>query len=180
MIDERTEILINRRLDGALSDEEALELDKLLIRNPQARVMLEACQRQDALASSLLRTALPLQEPAGGSSDPLTVPAAVHARGGWMFGRRVGILVASLLMAGMIGGAPGRWSADTARDGIDSSARNASAAFNGGGAVFDQPHQEQHQTNRDVIAVYDRETNSYYLLEMNHTQSTARPLTVNY
>ena len=41
MIDERLERLINRKLDGELSEAESLELDKLLIRSPEGRAMLE-------------------------------------------------------------------------------------------------------------------------------------------
>ena len=45
MIDERTELLINRRLDGELGEDEALELNKRLIRSPEARRLLEEYSR---------------------------------------------------------------------------------------------------------------------------------------
>src|SRR5689334_19423082 len=54
MIDERTEQLINRRLDGELLPGEQLELDKCLIRCPEARAMLEDYQCFDVLARESL------------------------------------------------------------------------------------------------------------------------------
>lgn len=54
MIDERTELLINRKLDGQLSPADALELDRRLIRDPQARTLLEDYARDDGLAGEAI------------------------------------------------------------------------------------------------------------------------------
>lgn len=52
--EERIEVLINRRLDGTLTGDEHLELDRALIRSPEHRRMLEVSQRIDALCSDAL------------------------------------------------------------------------------------------------------------------------------
>lgn len=55
-LDERTETLITRRLDGELTGEdESLELDKQLIRSPAARQAFEDSRRIDELAGEMLR-----------------------------------------------------------------------------------------------------------------------------
>ena len=58
MLDERLERLISRKLDGELTEAESLELDKLLIRSPEGRAILEEQEQLDLLASESLRTAL--------------------------------------------------------------------------------------------------------------------------
>jgi len=57
MIDERTEQLVTRKLDGELTGAESHELNKLLIRSPQARALMEEYERADALAGEALRAA---------------------------------------------------------------------------------------------------------------------------
>ncbi|HUU82151.1 MAG TPA: hypothetical protein VM243_01485 [Phycisphaerae bacterium] len=57
-VDDRIERLIVRRLDGELSDEEALELDRELLRSPQARQLLEEYRRIDGAAVEALTAAI--------------------------------------------------------------------------------------------------------------------------
>ena len=52
--DDHLERLISRKLDGELSVDESLELDKHLIRDPSARQRLEECKRIDELAGAFL------------------------------------------------------------------------------------------------------------------------------
>lgn len=61
-IDERVERLINRRLDGALTEEEQLELNRELIRNPEANRLLEEYQQIDELACVAMMKALDREE----------------------------------------------------------------------------------------------------------------------
>ncbi len=61
-IDERIERLINRRLDGELTEEEQLELNRELIRNPQANRLLEEYQQIDDLACVAMMKALDREE----------------------------------------------------------------------------------------------------------------------
>jgi len=57
-INKDIERLIVRRLDDALTADEALQLDRELIRNPGARALFEDYQRVDALATAALTEVL--------------------------------------------------------------------------------------------------------------------------
>ncbi len=57
-VDERIERLIVRRLDGELTDDESLELDRELLRSPQARQLLGEYQEIDDAAVDALAAAL--------------------------------------------------------------------------------------------------------------------------
>jgi len=63
----RIENLISRSLDGVLSEEEQLELNRELIRNPEAQRLMDACRKVDALAAAVLDEAVPER---GLSYDP--------------------------------------------------------------------------------------------------------------
>lgn len=54
-LDESIERLINRKLDGELTEEEGLELDRALIRSPEHRRMFEASETIDAVCAELIR-----------------------------------------------------------------------------------------------------------------------------
>ena len=60
--DKDIEILISRHLDGELSEEEELDLNRRLIRHPEARRLLEGYQRIDSLAAAALKHAVPDRE----------------------------------------------------------------------------------------------------------------------
>jgi anti-sigma factor RsiW len=57
-VSERIEHLICRRLDGELTADERLELDRELLRCPDARQLLEDYERVDRLASHAIETAV--------------------------------------------------------------------------------------------------------------------------
>ncbi len=61
------ERLIVRRLDGALTEDEELRLNRELIRNPEARQLLEDYERVDALASAAMTEVL------GGEQEDIDV-----------------------------------------------------------------------------------------------------------
>ena len=54
--DERIELLITRKLDGTITDEERLELDRALIRSPEHRRLLERSELIDALCAEALHS----------------------------------------------------------------------------------------------------------------------------
>jgi hypothetical protein len=54
-VDERTELLISRSLDGELTAEESFELDVVLRANPAARRLLEEYERVDRLTVTSMR-----------------------------------------------------------------------------------------------------------------------------
>ena len=68
--DKAIETLIFRHLDGALTEDEELELSRELIRNPEARRVMEEYRHIDALAGAALDRAIPNREV---SFDPATL-----------------------------------------------------------------------------------------------------------
>jgi anti-sigma factor RsiW len=72
-VDPRLERLIVRGLDGALSDDERLALDRELLRNLDARALHDELSRVDALARDALHAALRVD---GGSVDPAVISTA--------------------------------------------------------------------------------------------------------
>ena len=97
-MDERIEKLIVRRLDGELGEEDELELNRELIRNPAARRLMEEYGKVDELAAVALRRAV------GDEHKPLDVEAlsrrtvprsVVSSRWGWRLG--TGAVAAALL-----------------------------------------------------------------------------------
>lgn len=72
-VDERTELLINRYLDGALSDADQAELHVILGRDAAARAMFDHYIHNDALATQALRRCIE-------STMPRSLP---RQRRGW-------------------------------------------------------------------------------------------------
>jgi hypothetical protein len=64
-LEERIERLIVRKLDGMLTEDEELELDRILIRSPEARRVYEDYRRIDDLASQSLASLFPESGKAG-------------------------------------------------------------------------------------------------------------------
>ncbi len=71
------EKLITRRLDGELDEDGQLEVNRALIRDPQARSLMEDCQRIDELAKQALRETLMTGEI---SFDPESLTTSVPKR----------------------------------------------------------------------------------------------------
>lgn len=180
-MDDRTEHLISRRIDGELQGDEALELDKHLIRSPDSRRLLEDYEADDRLAREVLRSAFS-SHPA--RTEESIAPVTSHH---WL--SRVGLgvraVAAAILLITMVG-VPTWWS------------RNASPVptIGSGPAIaalqpetvadlidaprVEGPREERRRLNRDVVAVWDEETQSYYILEMDHRAETVVPVAMNY
>ena len=96
--DKDIEKLIVRRLDGALSEGEELALDRALIRDPQARRLMEDYQRIDNLTSAALQDAL---GGAGSTFDTDALPdrfgSAAPRTGYWLRTLVPGAVAAALL-----------------------------------------------------------------------------------
>jgi hypothetical protein len=193
MVDERTEQLITRRLDGELADGESLELDKALIRAPEVREALEQSQRIDSLASETLMALL-------GGPDPDALKSAarvqVKARGDW---RRfvhyaVGAAAAVLLV---MAGAPWLLVSRNASTPfvVPARPRETATVVSAPPAIFvsDENPQEaaiarlipgarerRERINQDVIGVMDPETQSVYLLELQTARDTVRRVRAHY
>lgn len=57
-VSEHIERLITRKLDGEITVDEALELDRELIRSPQARALFDECRRLDQLAAACIKSSV--------------------------------------------------------------------------------------------------------------------------
>jgi hypothetical protein len=80
-LEERIERLIVRKLDGMLTEDEELELDRILIRSPEARRVYEEYRRIDDLAAQSLASLFPEGGKAGiGGVPPIPRPMEVPAR----------------------------------------------------------------------------------------------------
>ncbi len=181
MIDERTEQLINRRLDHELSEEEALELNKRLIRSPEARALLEEYERTDGLARETLRT-WSLQAGVSGAERAAAEISTPHSRLS-RIGVGVRAAAAALLLVTMAG-APSFWKAAPPQP----RGRQTDAVANlllpapapPASPVVEGPRHETHQLHRDVIGVWDEETQSIYLLEMDQLAERVVPLSQSF
>jgi len=185
MIDERTEQLTNRKLDGELTEVESLELNRMLIRSPEARTLLDEYERTDDLAASAMAAVL------AGRPEHAHHPAEIRTwtttgqRWRWRSRRGLGVAVAALI-AVMIGGLPnGRLGSDVSpRYPSDSIAPIEAGVmpFDWAGSVpvMEGPRQEKEQIQRNVIAVYDPRTQRVYLLEIDQIRSMSVPFQENY
>lgn len=181
MIDERTEQLINRKLDGELTDGESLELDKLLIRDPQARVMLEQLVRIDTQAGEVLRA---VTSASVAAASAVEVAAWAPRRQHWW--QSLGLVTAvaatitltvllsqrALLLEGQTPVSPQSVSAPQV---VSASGAPRESEWN-----IQGPRRETLDVDRDVIGVWDRQSGSLYLIEANSTRSLVEPVKVNY
>ena len=78
--DDHLERLINRKLDGELTQDESLELDKCLIRDPATRQSLEESERIDRLTAALLEEVCAVQDEVPGSDDESPAALRVSSR----------------------------------------------------------------------------------------------------
>ncbi len=187
--DDHLEHLINRKLDGELTPDESLELDKCLIRAPAARQSLEESERIDRLTEALLAEVCAVQ-------DEILVPATsrtvTRRRMRW-FGAIPAAAVACVALFFMwptFSLSPQR-SDPTVGDrviGLVRAEHDPSTGF-----VELAPHEpeaklasyfgrpaklrplREHGTRLDYYGVLDPETQKLYLLEVKHQTSTQRP-----
>jgi len=188
MIDEGTERLINRRLDGELGESESLELDKLLIRSPQVRALAEEYERNGAAAAEALRAAL---DDAGSPTDRAERLArtVTARRWPWRAVRRRAAVAAAVLGVIIGAGAVYRLAAPEASvtpepAGIEVAnpvAVNKPAPAGDKTPVeIEHPRRREQRVVRDIFGVFDEETQSVYLLEANRTQTSVVPVSANY
>ena len=174
-IDERGERLVVRKLDGELSSEEEHELNKLLIRSPELRQLLESYLEQDRLAAEVLAEEVGSFAPpdlesvtAGrGPRDPL------RRRTSWAAGSVGGLLVACLALFAVLW-QPGIVPVQpTGENGINMAGSPAMAWPVGTGEQFQRlpeylelPQTQEQELARRFIGVYDEQTDRYYILEV--------------
>jgi len=195
MIDDRTEQLVNRKLDGELTEAESLELDKRLIRSPEARTLLEEYQRIDSLGAEAMGQALADPQYSLNSPKPwLKATFAPTHRWGRYF-RMVTAVAAIIVMAVVIKPfIPNQQITEPMADPTvlkqdppvvmpDQSAMAADSTRMEKLRpieVIHGPRQQRERILRDVFGVYDPQTDSVYFLEADQMQKTAVPVSAEY
>lgn len=178
-MDKRLEQLINRKLDEQLDDAESLELDKLLIRDPQAREYLAEAQRIDRIAAECL------QEICDRTVDVVDIEVAtVRRKSPWLWSRAVPTAIAACLLLAL----GWQWLQPASRpvDGPTLTPHVAQprivdrpmlASDNGQSAMGrDWPNPLRRvNTNSTYYTVYDEASGKTYILEVRETGSTVRP-----
>lgn len=178
------ETLIVRQLDGELTEDEQLELNRELIRDPEARRMMDAYKRIDELAGTALEDAFGAPEPAfdvsalPGRGVPI-VRRRYH-RGWWL----VPGAIAAALLAVVVARFPYETPSD--RTVTDRRPRQASPVVPvvGPGAgsqslirnVGTNPlgRRINRHTGREIIGVIGEDGNMYWI-EVDRTQTVKRP-----
>lgn len=195
MIDERIELLINRRLDGDLAEDESLELDRELIRSPEARRVLEESQRIDALTVDTLDRLLDADEaPHLRAADGVVSAAARRATRRRLDGA-IGVAAAVLLVMASTSLLPqngqrrGSSGGTTAQVADTTGFVGPAAEPDAGPAAMPYPvvidntagPRRQHQRiDQNVIAVVDPETQTVYVLEIERARDSTSRLRVDY
>ncbi len=187
--DDHVEHLISRKLDGELTDDESLDLDKFLIRDPAARQSLEESERIDCMTAALLDEVCAVP-------DEVLLPEVNQTstrhpmRWFGAFPAAAAACVALFFMWPMFSPLPPDSDDPTAdsrvasapveRDpfagAVDPAPRKTSARL---ASHPDQPAKlrplREHSTRLNYYGVLDPETQKLYLLEVKRETGTQRP-----
>lgn len=184
MIDERAEQLINRKLDGELTVDESLELDKLLIRSPQARALLEEYAAIDEQAAEVLQAVVAAPE---ARVTPENIASWGPARVRLWFSFGLVTAVAAAISLSVLLSLRANLISDGARLQSPSAAPLSQRMAVAGPADatdkmwrIDGPRRETLNVEKDVIGVWDRHSHSLYLIEADSTGSMVEPVKANY
>jgi len=170
-MDEQLEHMINRKLDGELCVDEVLELDKMLIRDPDARQELELSLRIDEIAGSVIEDAC---SPQAGRATVRPTKSISARRLMWL---AAGPLAAAaclalwVLSSGMFNSSPDRSLRESDvldRQMLDGAGRPALVNWKGA-----SPYR-QIDTSKTYYSLYDEETGNVYMIEVRRTGSTQR------
>lgn len=179
--DDRLEHIVSRSLDGMLSEDEAVELGRTVLRDPDARRLMEEGQRIDALASAALERAVPDSPPA---FDPLAIIGRRPERSGASYHRAWWLLPAAIAAAlGTVffvqpptKNAINVPVADARRDTSVSPAQqrgNPSPVLTGDSPyqlINSAPRRTQRMTDRELLGVIGEDGNIYWI-EIDRTRT---------
>jgi hypothetical protein len=183
-IDEQLERQINRALDGELTPDERLELDRELLRRPEARRLMERYEQLDALAGTALQAVL-------GQASGATARACTrrpYARTWWLIpGAVAAALLATLLVVSPLTrtqrgmpagnrGTPGNVRLPVVVDGQHGDTLGSGPLQSNAGmmSVNQRPDWTDRAIERGVYGVRGSD-GKIYLLEINHTRSFEKP-----
>ena len=182
-LDERTERLIVRQLDGELSAEEQHELNKLLIRSPEARQLLESYLEQDRLAGEVLAEEIgsPAPPELGLLTGGATPLGASGQRRSWLPSSVGGLMVACLALFAVLwrpGILPVRPAADNGMHMAGPAAMalpiTTGEEFQRLLAYLELPQTQEQELTRRFIGVYDEVKDRYYILEVRRVCTSTR------
>lgn len=182
-VDEQTERLIIRKLDGELSLVEEHELNKVLIRSPEARTLLETYSEQDRLMGELV------SEEVGSCAPPdlalVTAGAGPlsprrHAKS-WAASSAAGLMVACLALFAVLWrpamlpvGPNGEEGAHVAGPPSLSLPVRGGDRFQRLPEYLELPQTEKQELDRQFIGVYDEKTGQLYILEVRRVSTSRR------
>jgi hypothetical protein len=178
---QRTERLIVRKLDGEISEDEELQLNRELIRDPEARRLMEEYERIDGLAAAALDAALgdeAFSAHAASMEAPLRVSAGRGYHRGWWL---VPGAVAAALLAIMIARFNPLMPSDESRladHQLPTSQRIPVVGPEHPGGLQQNvnmgPDKVKRDTGREVIGVVGDDGNIYWI-EIDRTRTYKRP-----
>lgn len=184
MIDERAERLINRKLDGELTADETLELNRLLIRSPEVRSVMESYLLMDEQVGEAVRTVVSAPAAHGAPRD---ISNWSRKRQWWYSFGLVSGLAAAITLAVLLSQRAAELGGTSPSD--PGSIRSAVAArhtpeptveYVADTADIEGPRHETVSLEREVIGVWDYRSGSLYLLEADVARSLTQPVKVNY
>ncbi len=181
-MDKEIERLIVRCLDGELGENEQLLLNRELIRNPEARRLMEECKRIDELAAAAIghelgEDRMPL--------DPLTLPDRTRSqpfrhyhRGWWLVPGAVAAALLAIVVARFPVVAPSPTSV------VDNSRQHPNVVLPQIGPIGQQqglmrnvgtnPASIKRDTGREVLGVVGDDGNIYWI-EVDRIRTIKRP-----
>ncbi len=172
-VDERTERLINRYLDGELTPTEQDELNQILLRSAEARRMLSDYQENDRLATETIAVAVEGRW-SGGSVGPWSVARR------WIAGRTVWAGVAAAAVLALVVLAP--WQAHE----LAQNPKPIAPVVSSNGSVVSGdrltytstgvPVRGERNIKRDYIGVIDEENDSLYVFEVDRRRTIHVPV----
>ncbi len=177
---DRLELLISRRLDGEISEADELELNKRLIRDPEAHQLAEAYERQDRAVGAVLREML------GGEPthlhrllDEAQPPVRIGMRRGpWSLAAAAALMfsIGTSMYFGVQGPAVAGSNAMIPNT-VEASAFGTVTGADADRAAFtsDEPHLQRQAVSRDLIGVLSEDGRTIYLFERNRQRTTVVP-----
>ena len=186
--DEQIERLIVRKLDGELSLEEEHELNKVLIRSPEAHQLLDEYARQDELVASMMKAEIGSAAPPDLSvvtagAAPLTQP---HRYRSWTATSIGGLLVACLALFAVLMEPAMRNNLPSAENGTKLGgislpvlpvSQTRGDRFEVLPAHMEFPQTDEDSMDRQFIVVHNKEPGQYYVLELRREQTTTTLVT---
>lgn len=183
-VNEDIERLIVRRLDGELNATEELELDRELIRNPDARRLMEEYSRVDELAAAAIGTAMGVEGAGGGVIRSIPAPDRLPLRRRYSPGRWLvpGAVAAGLMALVLAEFQANLNSGSSVNDGVRPTGSQVVAVPEVGAGQEDLMRTvdyggtrvERSRTGREIFGVLGEDGNLYWI-EVDRTLTVRQP-----